>query len=137
MSTRWSTVGKIHQTLPSKFTDFFEFGVAQKCANLVELERSGKINIYSQNWASIQLRTSLPKFGKFGKTSKIRPFTRIVLLLSVAHLLERQRGQVMLLLVDAHVEKRREGHVVRVELRLRDLVQNLGSFELASQERGG
>ena len=45
--------------------DFFfnAFGAVQKDVNLVDLEKCCKINIYLQNLASIQPRTSLSKFG--------------------------------------------------------------------------
>ena len=46
-----------------------EFGAVRKCATIVELKKYCKAQIYLQNSASIQPRTSPPKIGKQLQTS--------------------------------------------------------------------
>ena len=42
---------------------FFEFGAVQRCDYFVDLEKCCKMRIWMQKSASIQKRTSLPRFG--------------------------------------------------------------------------
>ena len=57
---------KIHRNLNRISQTFanFEFGTVQRFMNLVDLEKCWKITIWLQKSASIQPRTSLPKFDQ-------------------------------------------------------------------------
>ena len=46
------------------FAKMFEFGAVRKCANIVAIEKCCQSHVYLQKSASIQPRTSPPKFNK-------------------------------------------------------------------------
>ena len=47
----------------AKFSKKIEIAAVQRCTHLVDLEKCCKMSIYLQRSASIQKRTSPPKFG--------------------------------------------------------------------------
>ena len=55
---------KIHKSL-TKFCEYFELGAVRRFVYLVDLEKCFKMSIWLQTSASIQKRTSPPKFDHF------------------------------------------------------------------------
>ena len=51
----------------TKFSEIFESGAVQRIAILVDLEKCCKMSIWTQKSASIQKRTSCPKFAEASK----------------------------------------------------------------------